>query len=202
MEKIIQYLKEKYKPESIILYGSYANHTQDLNSDFDALVITKEKCDKYDNAIINDVLLDVFVYHYDELLSNFNPEDFVMIFDGNIIMDNDGIALKLKEKVNQYITNYPKIDNEEAKHLIVWCKKMLERAKREDTEGYYRWHWLLVDTLKIYFDCIGSYYFGPKKSLEILKKKDIRGYMLYQKAVTSFDMKSLIQWIEYLEKIK
>ena len=39
LEKIIEYIKQKYNPLSIILYGSYANGTNNLNSDFDALVL-------------------------------------------------------------------------------------------------------------------------------------------------------------------
>ena len=34
VDKIITYLQEKYMPLSIIVYGSYANGTNDLNSDF------------------------------------------------------------------------------------------------------------------------------------------------------------------------
>ena len=34
MEKIIEYIKRNYNPISIILYGSYADGTNNLNSDF------------------------------------------------------------------------------------------------------------------------------------------------------------------------
>ncbi|MBR5774458.1 MAG: nucleotidyltransferase domain-containing protein, partial [Clostridia bacterium] len=37
MEQIIEYINQKYNPISIILYGSYADGTNNLNSDFDSL---------------------------------------------------------------------------------------------------------------------------------------------------------------------
>ena len=39
MEEIINYLNQKYQPLSLILYGSYANGTNNAGSDFDVLVI-------------------------------------------------------------------------------------------------------------------------------------------------------------------
>lgn len=42
MEQVLKYIREKYNPLSIILYGSYADGTNNLNSDFDALVIVAD----------------------------------------------------------------------------------------------------------------------------------------------------------------
>ena len=38
-DKIIDYLEKTYQPESIIVYGSFADGSANLNSDFDALII-------------------------------------------------------------------------------------------------------------------------------------------------------------------
>ena len=62
LEKIIEYIKQKYNPLSIILYGSYANGTNNLNSDFDALVISYDHEQFHDTSFVNDIQLDVFVY--------------------------------------------------------------------------------------------------------------------------------------------
>lgn len=43
---------------------------------------------------------------------------------------------------------------------------------REDTDGYYRWHWLLYDSLEIYFDVKGLHYYGPKKALRYMEQTD------------------------------
>ena len=42
LEQIIEYIKRNYNPISIILYGSYADGTNNLNSDFDSLVIWRK----------------------------------------------------------------------------------------------------------------------------------------------------------------
>ena len=39
---IVRYLKEKYQPETILVYGSFADGSNNRNSDFDALVITEQ----------------------------------------------------------------------------------------------------------------------------------------------------------------
>lgn len=62
LEQILQYIQEAYAPLSIILYGSYADGTNNLNSDFDALVITSEHELFHDTSIVNGIPLDVFVY--------------------------------------------------------------------------------------------------------------------------------------------
>lgn len=70
LEKIIEYIKQKYNPLSIILYGSYANGTNNLNSDFDALVISYDHEQFHDTSFVNDIQLDVFVYPASYLMEN------------------------------------------------------------------------------------------------------------------------------------
>ena len=62
MEQVLKYIREKYNPLSIILYGSYADGTNNLNSDFDALVIVADHEQFHDTSIVDGVPLDVFVY--------------------------------------------------------------------------------------------------------------------------------------------
>ena len=62
MEQIIEYIKRNYNPISIILYGSYANGTNNLNSDFDSLVISYDHEQFHDTSFVNGIQLDVFVY--------------------------------------------------------------------------------------------------------------------------------------------
>mgnify|MGYP002508212092 CR=1 FL=1 len=44
-----------YSPLSIILYGSYANGTNNLNSDFDALVISHHHEEFHDTSFVNGI---------------------------------------------------------------------------------------------------------------------------------------------------
>lgn len=198
-EQIIAYLINKYNPDAIITYGSYADGTANLNSDFDALILAGST-DLHDASVVEGVTLDVFIYPADIDIDGINAEEFIPIHDGKIELDKNGIATRLKERVLDYLAGIPFKSGAEIRQEIEWCKKMLQRTKREDAEGYFRWHWLLTDSLEIYFDIIQKRYWGPKKSLLQLKECDPEGYRIYEKALKSFDRKSLSDWIEYLEK--
>ncbi|MCH4013038.1 MAG: hypothetical protein LKE64_01710 [Solobacterium sp.] len=45
---------------------------------------------------------------------------------------------------------------------------MLKRTEREDTEGYFRWHWVLTEFLAIYCEITDQRCFGVKKALKLL----------------------------------
>ena len=79
LEKIIEYIKQKYNPLSIILYGSYANGTNNLNSDFDALVISYDHEQFHDTSFVNDIQLDVFVYPASYFDGEFDCNNFIQI---------------------------------------------------------------------------------------------------------------------------
>lgn len=97
-EKIVGYLKKTYQPDAVIVYGSFADGSANLNSDFDALIIAgKEKA--HDSSIVDGVVLDVFVYPAETFSADYDPEEFVQVWDGKIVLDEHGIAGQLKAKV-------------------------------------------------------------------------------------------------------
>ncbi len=59
---------------------------------------------------------------------------------------------------------------------------MLRRTERGDTEGYYRLHWVLTDSLSIYYDLRGEYYFGPKKALRRMANTAPDDAAVYERA--------------------
>lgn len=199
-EKIISYLVKKYNPEAIITYGSYADGSANEYSDFDALIIARSSV-KHDSSIVCNTVLDVFVYSPDVFKTKYNPEEFVQIFDGKIELDKRGNAKNLKDKVLQYIEEKPIKTREEIHQEIEWCKKMLLRTSRGDAEGYFRWHWLLEDSLEIYFDVVKQKYFGPKKALRQMKKHDPKSYEIYENALKNFQQETLSAWIKRLETL-
>ena len=96
-EKIVGYLKKTYQPDAVIVYGSFADGSANLNSDFDALIIAgKEKA--HDSSIVDGVVLDVFVYPAETFSADYDPEEFVQVWDGKIVLDEHGIAGQLKAK--------------------------------------------------------------------------------------------------------
>lgn len=201
MNDIIEYIKQNYEPLSIIIYGSYADKSNNLNSDFDALVISKHSKEKHDISYVGNVQLDLFVYPKAYFDKEIDIEGFIQIFDGSIEMDTDNIGHKLKNQVLQYIENIPK------KLMRSWClklngaKKMLLRSERDDIEGYFRWHWVLVDSLEIFFNLNNRRYLGPKKSLSLMQKLYPKAFEAYSAAVTDFNKPSLRKWIEFLENM-
>lgn len=202
MQKIIEYIKNRYDPISVIVYGSFADGSNNEHSDFDALVIVKDGEKLHDVSFVNEIQLDVFVYPVSYFKNDFDCGEIIQIFDGKIILDNDGVGQKLKERVNGYLESLPyKKTAKENREQVEWCKKMLLRAGRKDAEGMFRWHWLLTESLEIYFDLLGKMYFGPKKSLRYMKENQPAAFEMYSAALQNLDYEALERWIGFLDGI-
>ena len=198
-EKIICYLKETYQPEAIIIYGSFADGSANEHSDFDALVIANR--DKmHDDSVIDGIVLDVFIYPAETFRSEYDPKEFVQVCSGKIVLDKNGTAERLQKRALSYIESKPKKSPSEIKQEIAWCEKMVLRTKRDDAEGYYRLHWLLTDSLEIYCDVTGSYYYGPKKTLRHMEQTDKESFLIYAEALKGSDTESLSKWIHHLKR--
>lgn len=200
LEQILRYIQETYAPLSVILYGSYADGTNNLNSDFDALVITADHEQFHDTSFVDGVPLDVFVYPARYFEGDYACEDFVQIFDGRIITDSSGTGKALQENVQAYLKSRPSKTGAELQADIDWCVKMSARAKRGDCDGLFRWHWILIDSLEIFCDIMRQPYLGPKKALKWMEKAQPEAFDCYKKALQNFHMEDLDEWIEYIKK--
>lgn len=199
-EKIIQYLVDKYAPSVLISYGSFADGSANEGSDYDAiLVYDGREC--HDGTVIDGTPLDVFCYPAENFSGDYDPEKYIAAFDGKILIDTDSLGQSIKDRVRGFIDSLPKKDTDELRHEIEWCRKMLIRSGRGDAEGFFRWHWVLIDSLEIYFDIIGKHYYGPKKSLRRLCETDEVGFALYEAAMREFTRETLEKWIAYLESV-
>ena len=199
MEQIIEYIKQKYNPLSIILYGSYANGTNNLNSDFDSLVISHDHGPFHDTSFVNGIQLDVFVYPASYFDRNYDCNDFIQIFDGKIIADSDGRGKALQTNVLSYLQSRPQKSKADIDSGVDWCIKMLARVKRGDAEGMFRWHWVLIDSLEIFCDVMRHPYWGPKKSLKWMEENLPAAFACYKQALTDFSVETLENWITYIE---
>ena len=199
LEKIIDYIKQRYNPLSIILYGSYANGTNNLNSDFDALVISFDHEQFHDTSFVDGIQLDLFVYPASYFEGDYDCNDFIQIFDGKIIVDHDEQGKALQAKVQSYLQNRPQKSRAEIDASVNWCIKMLARVKRCDAEGMFRWHWVLIDSLEIFCDVMRQPYWGPKKSLKWMEENHPTAFACYQTALTDLSMESLENWILYIK---
>ena len=199
-DKIVRYLKETYQPNAIMIYGSFADGSANEHSDFDALVMADHET-THDSSVIDGVILDVFIYPTERFRSEYDPKAFVQVWDGNIVLDKDGMADRLQKQVRSYIESAPRKSAEDIRQEIRWCEKMLLRTTRHDAEGDYRWHWVLVDSLEIYCDIKGLYYHGPKKVLRRMEQTDAEAFQIYAKALKVFERECLSEWITYLKRI-
>ena len=198
-DPILNYLIQTYSPQAILIYGSFADGSNNENSDFDALIIA-DHAKTHDVSIIAGTVLDVFVYPADYFQEAYDPEEFLQVFDGMILFDKDGVAERLKRSVLDYIANIPQKTPEELVQSLAWCDKMLMRTERRDAEGYYRWHWLLQDSLEIYCDLRGWYFFGPKKALRRMEQEDTESFQIYKKALSELIPENLTQWVGCLRQ--
>lgn len=200
MDRIIAYLTEKYHPIGLIVYGSFADGTNNLNSDFDALLVLPDGEEGHDHSQIFGTELDVFIYPRSKVALDCEIDQFVQIWDGRIVIDHEGLLAALKEKVNRYIDQYAAKSRAENEHSLVWCEKMLNRTIRDDLEGLYRLHWLLKDSLEIYFDLKGQYYFGPKKALRQMRAEDSECAEIYYRALRNPSYENVQKWLGCLRK--
>lgn len=198
MQEIETFIIQKYHPDVLIVYGSYADGSNNEGSDFDALAIADIPAPIHDVSITNGVQLDLFVYPHSHFESEFEPEEVLQICDGRIVIDHDGTGHKLISSVQGYIANLPVKAKEQNEEQLEWCRKMLLRAQRGDAEGFYRWHWLLCDSLEIYCDIMEKYYFGPKKAIRQMEREDPTGFEIYSAALKAMDSRTLTNWIDYL----
>lgn len=127
LEQIIEYIKRNYNPISIILYGSYAGGTNNLNSDFDSLVISYDHEQFHDTSFVNGIQLDVFVYPVSYFEGEFDCDDFLQIFDGKIIVDSNERGKALQMKVISHMQNRPKKSKAEIDAIsLFWTEKDIE----------------------------------------------------------------------------
>lgn len=199
-ETILQYLRDKYRPLAIIVYGSYADGTNGPGSDFDALLIAVgEK--RHDDSAFEGVPLDVFVEPPESFQKDWDPADYVQLLGGRIAEDRGGLAAGVLERVRVWAAQLPRKTRSELREELNWCRKMLERTRRGDDEGLYRWHWLLTDSLEIFCDLVGEPWLGPKKALRRMEASHGLAKRAYGRALREMNRDALGDWISYLEKL-
>lgn len=201
MEGILNDLYGRYKPQALILYGSYADGTEGPDSDFDALILADcTPC--HDTRMVDGVQLDVWVYPADYFAQEDSLEDALQIADGIVLHDPQGIGAALAARVRALLAARPTRTDAENAQSLAWCRKMLRRTARGDAEGLYRWHWLLTDSLEIACDLLHQPWRGPKKTLRWLAENHPEIHAAYARALETFTQEALTAWIECLEGLQ
>jgi hypothetical protein len=119
---------------------------------------------------------------------------------GKVLLNDKGLADKFLTQIENIFDSGPKkLSNQEKEFLKGWLRKMYLRSNKNDIEGHYRFHWMLKDSLEIYFELKGLWYLGPKKAISWLSENDEVAYKLFKNALAKDAKKNNIeQLIEYL----
>lgn len=181
IHSIKEYLIKKYDCHSIILYGSFANGDYTEESDIDLVCFCDNPTKKNDTSIINGRRLDAWIYKTEIMNS---CTEFLHVIGGKIVLDERNLCTNFLNDIDKLFKNGPeKLSPEKKEFLKSWLQKMLKRAKKGDIEGNFRYHWMLNDSLEIYFNIKDRWYLGPKKSLQWLLENDKEAYYIFNNAL-------------------
>jgi hypothetical protein len=197
LSRVVIDLQEKYKPHTIILYGSRAREDFTPSSDI-VVCFVNGATPIQDAREFEGFYLDAWVYGSDAMSAS--TDELLRVADGYCLYDCEGHGEAFLKQLQQRIEQGPKLlSSSERQHTKQWVDKMLERAKSSDVESLYRRYWLAVDLLQIYFDLRGQWYWGPKKSLIWLREHDSIGYHLfsqvYERGIRFDDLGKLSEYV-------
>ena len=199
--EIEAYLLKKYDCHTIILYGSYSRGDYTEESDVDLICFSDSVTeDTNDVEFIEGKQLDAWIYPTEKMKQ---AEPFLRVHKGEIWINKKGLAEEFLATIQRTFEKGTKpISQDEKNFLKSWLKKMHVRSAKNDLEGNYRFHWMLKDSLEIYFELKSEWFLGPKVSFQWLKENDPKAFDLFSKALsTNADDKSSKELLDYLCKL-
>lgn len=199
-QKIIAYLKKRYNPLTIAVYGSFADGTNDEYSDFDCLLIVKSKDRTHDDTIVDGVVMDCFLYSEQEIGQE-DIETFIPLYDAKLVYDT-GIGQALQSKVRNYVQSHTAHRPEEKHFLVSWIKKTMKRMEKSDEEGHFRAIAFLAESMEDYCFLRDRFYFGSKKTIRYLQEEDEQGVLLFRKAITIRSNEAIREWAKYILNVR
>jgi len=200
MEKIIAYLKEKYRLSSMIVSGDYAEGAVRPDSVFEAIAMGPTSPYAHESATVEGVKLDVLVYPREIFYGEIALDEFEAAHEGLVVLDEDGMGSWLKRMIAQQIASIPLKPREAVADSLHWCRAMAERAAETDAEGLFCRHWLLTDSVEVYSDVCGQPFLSPKKTMSKMAKHDPEAAAVHLAAMGSMGHAELMAWVELLEK--
>ncbi len=200
MEKIINYLKEKYRLSSMIVSGDYAEGNVHPGSIFEAIAMGATSPYAHETETVEGVKLDVLIYPREIFYGEIALDEFEQAHEGLVVLDEDGMGSWLKRMIANQIASIPLKPDEAVLDALHWCSAMAERAAEADAEGLFCRHWLLTDSVEVYSDVCGLPFLSPKKTMSKMAKNDPEAAEIHLRAMGSMDHKALIAWVELLKK--
>lgn len=194
---LVNTLKKRYNFHTLIVYGSFAKGNFDEESDIDMIAFREDPEPLEDKSWYEGRQLDLWVYSDTQMNT---PESYLHVKDGVVLLDEKQLACPFLEAVEDHFQKGPeKISFQDKKNRIEWQRKMLKRTLKQDLEGCFRLHWLLTDSLQIYFEIIEKWYLGSKSSFEWLEANDPEGLIHFKKAYLSPSYESIQALIDFMD---
>ncbi|MBR5344947.1 MAG: hypothetical protein IK127_03905 [Clostridia bacterium] len=199
-QSLTETLIAQWQPQALLVYGSFADGSQDTLSDFDALAITDKPAPLRDQGELQGRRLDIWFLH-PNALENLDASDWPQLYHAVPVYDPNGIGIKLISDVRSAIDAQPLPTSRQNTDSLEWLDRMLDRSAHPTPEGRYRLLWLLTDSLEIWCDLTGKRCFGPKKSMALLRETDPKGFDLYESAIRAVSTETATLWINHLHQL-
>ncbi len=190
----------RWEPEAVLVYGSFADGSEDGHSDFDALVITGKPAPLRDQGTLLGRRLDVW-FLTPKAAAEADPSDWPQLYHALPVYDPKGLGAQLIASVREAIDAQPLPTPRQNADSLEWLDRMLDRSAQPTAEGRYRLLWLLTDSLEIWCDLSGKRCFGPKKSLALLRETDPEGFALFDTALRETTTQTAAAWVQHLKTI-
>lgn len=190
---IARELASQFNCHTAILYGSRARGDWTESSDYDVLGVSDTATRVIRHAYESDAgYIDGFIYPTSHLQEP--DQTHIYMRDGIVLFERDRFGSVLLSKLAEIFEAGPSVLADETTMIRVWIRKMIARAKAEDTEGFYRKHWLIYSLLEDYFTLRGRWYEGPKKAFSLMRASDESTFSLFERVLRdSRDLKALAE---------
>ncbi len=180
-EELLAHLVSRFNPRAVILYGSAVSGELISTSDIDVVCFVEGEEQYPELDRWHGLALDVWVHPLKEAASEV---DFLKLHNGHILLDYDGIAHGLLQRVAAQLLKPPAaLDARHARHRNAWVWKMFDRARRGGVEGDHRRHWLLYDLLETWCEMRQHHYLGPANALKTMKRECELTYLAIERAL-------------------
>jgi hypothetical protein len=175
LPRLVAYLRERHACHTVLLYGSVSRGEDGPESDVDVMGFREGGPSENDTSDFEGRRLDVWIKPVAELTAAVEGgaeprEAFLHVAGGIPLADPQGLLAKLLEAVGREAEAPVPMDPKQREFLSGWCRKMVKRAEKGDSEGDFRLHWLLNDSLGIAFRYLERRYPGPKAALRELAR--------------------------------
>jgi len=158
------YLAKKFDFDLLILYGSFASHHNNDESDIDIIGFGDVPQFMHDSAVIDGHMLDAWIYPCEERK---DISKTLHILPCTVLIDKNNTGDELIRRIEEERHRLTKkMTNEDREQMNSWIEKMINRASQSSPEGDYRYNWLLYDFPELYCNYLSIYYDGPIKTLK------------------------------------